>query len=75
MKNVVNHITEKFKMGDDEAISFQYIGVNVKKFDTGITIHQNQFVEEIKKMELDNKDLMKDRPLNKSEQKMFRTVG
>ena len=77
MKHVVNHIiTERFKMGKHEAINFRYIEVNVKKFDTRRTIHHNQFVEEIEEMKLDNKDLTKDRPLNNSEQKMFRrTVG
>jgi hypothetical protein len=72
--NVMQQITSKFKIGKDETLRFRYIGVNVTETESGIYVDQDQFINELDPVKFEMDDSVKDRPLNRGEQRSYRRV-
>jgi transposase InsO family protein/G:T-mismatch repair DNA endonuclease (very short patch repair protein) len=74
-QNVMNKITQKFKIGKEEDTAFRYVGVNVQQTKENIIIDQDHFIQELEPINLSaHQASNKQKALNKSEQRQFRSL-
>ena len=72
---VINHIRNVFTVSKEELQTFKYLGLNISQTNDGIFMHQKEYIEEIKVVEID-KPNQKDRKLLPHEtQQLQRTAG
>ena len=74
-RDVIDKISDKFKIGKEEDAHFKYVGINMKQSKVGVFIDQNHFLREIDEIQLDmHQGDSKDRLLTKYEHGDFRKV-
>ena len=49
-RNVIDKITNKYKIGKRQNRSFTYVGLKVEESSSGIRINQNEYISEMKEI-------------------------
>ena len=75
-ENVVKELIKKFKMGKRESCGFLYVVLKIKKEETGVSVNQDLYAEEIEEMRFDVKGRSNTDKLDQDETRLLRgTVG
>ena len=71
---VINHIRNVFTVSKEELQTFKYLGLNISQTNDGIFMHQKEYIEEIKVVEID-KPNQKDRKLLPHETQQLQRIA
>ena len=52
-EHVVKELIKKFKIGKRKSGDFRYVGLKIKKEETGISVNQDSYAEEIEEVRFD----------------------
>ena len=76
-KKVIDVITEKFHISQEESLVFKYVGIHLsQQRDGSITIHQHDYISDIQLIDIDReRALMKKDPLTAKESQQLKAVA
>ena len=72
---VINHIRNAFTVSKEELQTFKYLGFSISQTSDGIFMHQNEYIEEIKVVEIDKPNQKDHKLLPLETQQLQRVAG
>ena len=74
-EHVVKELTRKFKIGKRKSGDFRYVGLKIKKEETGISVNQDLYAEELEEVRFDVKGRSNIDKLDQDETRLLRGIA